>query len=86
MNDGKCTPAEVAVFLSASASGEMEQVERMLKVRVASYYTRLHPFIHLYSRTYTYVHPLDTIHTPYIHLTHLKTPHIRPIYALYIPL
>jgi glutaminase len=31
MNDGKCTPAEVAVFLSASASGETEQVERMLK-------------------------------------------------------
>ena len=33
------------------------------KVRVASYYTLLHPFIHLYCRICTYVHPLYT----YIH-------------------
>ena len=34
-------------------------------------YTPYTPFIHLYSRTYTYVHPIYMYIQPYIHLTRL---------------
>ena len=34
-------------------------------------YTLHTPFIHLYYHSYTYVHPLYHVYTPYIHPTHL---------------
>ena len=37
------------------------------EVGVASYFTLLYPFIHLYSRTYTYTHPL------YMYIHHMHT-------------
>ena len=30
--------------------------------------------------------PVIHVYTPYIHLSHLQTPHIHPIYTLYTPL
>ena len=41
--------------------------------------------MHLYSRTYTCVHPLDTIYTPYIHLTHPIRPIYTTVYTIYTP-
>ena len=55
------------------------------EVREAIVLYPLYTFIHLYSRICTYVHPLYMYIQSYIHLTHLQTPHIRPIYALYTP-
>ena len=37
---------------------EQREVRRRIMCDTASYYTRYIPFIPLYSRTYTYVHPL----------------------------
>ena len=73
-------------------TGRERHRDRRVRRRIISYtssiiiYTPYTPFIHLYSRTYTCLHPLDTIYTSYIHLKHPQTPHIRPIYALYTPL
>ena len=65
-----------------------------VEVRVNPSYHTLHaPFIHRYSRTYTYLHPLYmyilprkyTIYTPKTPLNTLYTPYIHPIYALNTP-
>ena len=73
---------EVAMLWTAKEAAS-SAVRVKLSIIVYTLYT---PFIHLYSRTYTFVHPLYMYIRPYIHRTHLLTPSIRPEYALTTPL
>ena len=59
--DGEVTFEEFQKFAVEFACGAGQEV------RVASYFTLLYPFIHLYSRTYTYIHPL------YMYIHHMHT-------------
>ena len=81
----KCM-VEVAMLWTAKEAAS-SAVRVKLSIIVYTLYT---PFIHLYSRTYTFVHPLYMYIRPYIHRTHLfntlYTPWIRPDYAFKPPI
>ena len=61
------TVGPLAATLPSLLKAEDGVVRRRIMSDTASYYTRYIPFIHLYCRIYTYVHPL------YMYIHHMYT-------------
>ena len=82
--DNKVMQGFVVLFVFSTLAivlGGLSQVRGRLMCDTASYYTLYTPFIHLYSRTYTYVNPMTCIYTIHTPLNTSK----HPIYTLYAP-